>query len=119
MKPLNLSYRIFVWLSMCHTENKASRWTKIIRFGLFLAIVTNFSLVFLSSVLFCQQNMFNNLEIAIFAIFQMIAAATLIHSMVTAYVLREEITNIFKSLQQIYDEGEPQNGLFDFHITAF
>lgn len=108
MRPLNLSYRIFDWLSICQTENTSSRWAETLRFGLFPTIVTNFSLVFLSSALFCQKNVFINLEIAIYSILQMIASTTLIHSMVTTYVLREEFTNIFKNLQQIYEQGNPR-----------
>lgn len=105
MKPLNLIYRIFVWLSICPSENTLSSWIKRFRFGFFLALVTNFSLIFFSSAIFFQQNVFINLEIAIFSILQIITASIVIYSIVTAYVLRKKNTNIYKNLQQIYEQG--------------
>lgn len=110
MKPLKLSYRIFVWLYICPSESPTLHWTKLFGLGFSIVLAIIFALLFIGSAVFCQQNVYNNLEIALFAILQMIAAATLIHSFFTAHILRREIVYIFQSLQRIYDQGEPIKG---------
>lgn len=106
MKPMNLSYRILVWLYICPSENSTSRWTKLFRLGISIVLAIIFALLFIGSAVFCQQNVYTNLEIALFGILQMISAAALIHLFFTAHVLRHEFIYIFRSLQQIYDQGK-------------
>lgn len=54
-----------------------------------------------------------------FSILQMIASSTVTHSIVTAYVLRPEITNIFKNLQKIYEQGNQQKNINLFMLFLF
>lgn len=118
MKPLNLSYRILVWLSICPSEHSATSWTKLFRLGFSIVLAIIFAMLFMGSAVFSQQNIFNDLEIALFGILQMISAATIIHSFCTAYVLRDEIIYIFQSLSQIYYQGMPKK-LFLFVCFFF
>lgn len=122
MKPMNLSYRILVWLYICPSENSTSRWTKLFRLGISIVFAMIFALLFAGSAVFCQQNVFTNLEIALFGILQMISAAALIHLFFTAHVLRHEFIYIFRSLQQIYEQGksnEKKNPFLTWLLSIF
>lgn len=115
MKPLATNQRVLKWLNVCPAEETASKLEKnayvIINVaGVLFALGT-----ILGSLLFAVKHWSTNLEDAFLALFQVDLMFNLFYSAVVAYITRQKVTDLFKTLTEICNAC---NNPFPFKILT-
>jgi len=106
MKILVANHRVLMWLSLCPADESSSIKTKLlysfVGLSLFITIV---SFLVCSGVFFFKIIMID-LEEGLYAFAQIVAISSTTYMTITAFLLRDQINSIFKSLSTIYDESK-------------
>lgn len=105
MKPFERSYDIFALICICPTDRSANKWIKFrnIAFS-FMAFLFMFTTQ-IGSYTFIIKYIKTDLVRAIFAVLQAAALTETVYTIITAYLLRNEIQSIFVAFQTFYDSG--------------
>lgn len=103
MKPLELNYRIFIWLCIC-SSNSENRWHNIRNITFTTVVMIIFIATLISSALFCRKYIENDLEVALYSILQMITTITQIYTCIAGFLSRKRITEVFSSYKTFCDE---------------
>lgn len=98
MTVLETNKQIFELLCVYNTSNSK---TKLISYLLSAFILIFESLAMVGSVLFVIVFVKNDLENSLYALFQSFALGSVIYTLISAYVVRDDIMDIFDKFQQI------------------
>lgn len=109
MIPLERSFQMFTYLCICPTEPSTKRWIKIRNIS--IAIVTMLALCTsnIASMVFVKNNIFTDLPDALYGVLQVAPLTAVIYTFAMAYVLRDDIQNVFVAYQQFYDFSKELN----------
>lgn len=106
MIPLATNRRILLWMSVYQSEEEISwqdrcahcSFTALINFGNFISIL--FSLAFII------ENVATDFEESLFAVLQIFAPVSVLYITIILLILRNEITEIFKTISIIHETCE-------------
>lgn len=106
MIPLETNRRVLLWMCVYQSDEKITwqnrcahcSFTAFILFGNFISIL--FSLAFII------ENIATNFEESLFAVLQIFAPASVLYITIIILILREEITDIFKTISMIHETCE-------------
>lgn len=103
-KPMKLNYEALIWLGVFRCDEFSSKWIKmtikIFAFGVFTGNLV---------VLLCSYGFFiisDNLEDNLLALYQLSAISNTSYTLMVAFVLKSDITNIFTKLANIQNFSE-------------
>lgn len=105
MQPLPTVTRILTWLCVYPLDDTATRGTKLACIG-FSSFVFGMILCQIpASVAFAVKFLAIDLELFLYAVYQVIAWLPLVYMFIVAITFRHKITALIVSLTQIYDKG--------------
>lgn len=106
MIPLETNQLLLMWLYAFPVDESASQRKKIAYLLVSIAVAAvNFSNL-LAGTLFVVKYISVDIEMAIFALFHTIPAFNMFYQCVVIVLLRHRLTEIFKSLSNIYNESK-------------
>lgn len=114
MKPLATNQRVLTWLCVCPFDlntNLCQKAFYIISTALLFASEVG---AFVSSIIFFVENISNDLEGSLYAVFQFVAFTGLIYMSIMAFILRDRINMFLESLATIYQESKQTNKICAF-----
>lgn len=103
IKPLQTNRLIMTWLCLCHEDEATSKWKKLAYIICALTLSFAFFSMSVVSVTFVVKYFKVDLEEALYAVFQVSGYFAQIYTMISAFILRNEISGIFLKLYDIYD----------------
>lgn len=110
--PLKTNRRVLTWLCMCPANEATEKWKKIAYTSLSITAVLLIVCAFLASVAYFGKFASTDLEEALYALFQIIGAVSLLFAIKIAYFSRNKIDAIFENLTKIYRKSENR---FELH----
>lgn len=118
MVPLATHKLLWTWCCVHPVDEDASRWKKFacITFT-FLLSIANLSVV-PASVEFVIENVSDNPEAALHALFQITAYIGMIYANINGLFLRHKITAIFTKLTQIYEKSKTKFPQFHIYFVS-
>lgn len=106
MKAFALHQRFFTWLCI-----KPSKSMNIFNVIFILIALSSQLLCFISSSIFIYEFISNDLENALFAVFQMVATASGFYTLIVVLTIRHSIVDVLKKFQEFCDTCE-------FHLIS-
>lgn len=102
MKPFVTNKRVLQWLYVYPLNANASKWMKwaCVVFALF--VFTSLLVSLISSAVFFWKFVSNDLELALFALYQVAGAGSVGYVVLIAFIMRKEITTTIDQLPDIY-----------------
>lgn len=110
--PLKTNRRVLTWLCMCPANEATEKWKKIAYTSLSITAVLLIVCAFFASVAYFGKFASTDLEEALYALFQIIGAVSLLFAITIAYFSRNKIDAIFENLTKIYRKSENR---FELH----
>lgn len=104
MKAFYLNYRILSWLYVCPPKEPISPWMKFRSILLASIVIITFIIISVLSAISTRYNFPDNLEIALFSISHLVPTVTQFYTLIVAYLLRDELAEIFPKYQRIIDK---------------
>lgn len=103
MKLLRLNQSAFISLCVCPADENIDGKTKI-EYKLF-TFAAYFTLIgfFITSLVFIINNYKENLETTLYALLQVVHVIAPLYLLIMSHVQQKQLTNIFSTLQSIYD----------------
>lgn len=106
MKVFYIIQRVFTLLSILPSSTEI-KWLTIVLYKLIIcAIILIFLISDISSILYFKNHLKNDLENAIYALFQIAAISCSLHNLIGAIFLRQKIKEIIKRYQNILDSSK-------------
>lgn len=103
MKTLQENYQVFVLLCVCPSDKPISRRMKIFYISISALCATVVFTALISSSVYFLKNYSIDLEGAIFAVAQIVAAFVISSTLIIAHFKRHDIKKIFNDIQSHYD----------------
>lgn len=94
-------------------DENATRRERILHIVSTIAIISIELCAFISSLVFFLKNVSIDLEVSLYAMFQMIAIFGLLYMVVPGLIMQRKMAAMFQTLSKIYDESEY---LFEFIV---
>lgn len=106
MKPLKTSQQVMTWLCMCSADESISKMKRIFYAGFTLIVLSLAFLGLLTSIGFLVKYASDDLENALYAIFQVGAYAAMLNSIIVGLINRHRIATIFIELSKLYSASK-------------
>lgn len=103
MKSLKENYRIFILLGICSPDKPIKYWMKLIYILISVFCAMVFVANFLSSFIYFERYISNDLADSICVVYQIIGAVIGFYSLVIAHVKRQNIKKIFENVKAFYN----------------
>lgn len=105
MKPLVIDQRVFTWFGVFPLETTPKLSTKLI-FSIFVVVISAWSLSsLLSSGTYFFRYMSVDLELSLYALFQLAATLIVANAIIIILLSRWKISSVFRNLEMIYEES--------------
>lgn len=104
MKPFVTNKRVLQWLCVYPLDENSNKLMKLACVVFALCVFISQLAAVISSAVFFLTFMSTDLELALFALFQVAACAAVTYVAVIAFVMRKEITTTIDQLSGIYSE---------------
>lgn len=101
MKPLSSNQKVFTWLGILNIDENASKLKKILQIMSSVGLIIFESCLLISSGAFIYINASTDLEVCLYAIFQIFALTGLIYMVISALIQRNKIAAMFQTLLNI------------------
>lgn len=108
MKPLATNRRVLNWLCICPFDQNTSIWQKALVVASTWFLFTSEISCAVSSVVFFINNVSVALEDSVCAIMQIAGISSVVYTWMVAFILRDGINRILKTLDEIYEESISQ-----------
>lgn len=115
MIPLNRSYQLFTLLCICPTDPLANRWIKLKYISFSISAIGVVFLGNISSYIFIGKYLKINLVDSLYACLQSAGFTTALLTLLTAFIQRNKIMNIFNDFQNFYDSSKNIWFLLQWH----
>ena len=106
MDPMSTNRRVMTWLCAYSAPESTNKWTNVAHIAFTLAVCVVVIEDLVGSAMFVNEYVRIDLEIILYAVFQMTASFGLLYLIITSIVLRYRIRNIFERLKNIYKASE-------------
>lgn len=106
MQPLERSYRIFTWLCICPPDTSASEWIKLKNILFSILALFFLSTANVSSFAYAIKYFHVDLANSLCATYQLAGLFSTFHALLTAYVVRDDITNTFVAFRNFYNASK-------------
>lgn len=106
MKPFKENYRIFALLGFFPSEKRPIRWKKILKLSILIFFATEITILLFASAVFALNIFSTDRTSAIAACFQICGLITVQFSLISAYIKRNELKEIFDQFQTFYDTSK-------------
>lgn len=103
MQPLVTVKRILIWLCMTPPEKSASKWKKTQYFVFAFAVIFSFVFLLMAHVAYIAKFLTTNLPGCLFAFLGVCGFWGVLYIMISAFIMRQEMNNIFDHLAEIYE----------------
>ena len=102
MDPMSTNRRVMTWLCAYSAPESTNKWTNVAHIAFTLAVCVVVIEDLVGSAKFVNEYVRIDLEITLYAMFQMTAVIGLLYMIISSIVLRHRFRNIFESLKIIY-----------------
>lgn len=116
MKPLKLNQSAFITLCVCPADENIGWKTKLCNKLFTTAAYITLIGFLITSIVFIINNYKQNLEITLYALLQVVHVIAPLYLLIMAHVQRKQLSNIFSTLQTIYDTCKLSRNLGIQHI---
>ena len=106
MNPMATNRRVLTWFCAYPAPESTNKWTNLAHVAFTIAICVIFISGMLASTMFVIEYVRIDVEIALNAIFPVVALFGLVYMIITTIVLRYRIRDIFESLKKIYNASK-------------
>ena len=106
MDPMPINRHVLTWLYMFPPEAHTSRWKRLASQCLTSVVCMTLAGCIMSSVTFIVRFISIDLKDALYAMFPTIACSGLLYVHIVAIHSRQNISNLFEKLSQIYRKSE-------------
>lgn len=106
MRVLAIHRRIFTWLQIFPFANGTPRKIRLISAAFSISVLLIHFLALLSSAIYFYENVLNDKNYSISALFCIILLSgfgSTLYNLIVAYIIRDKIQNVFDRVQEIYD----------------
>lgn len=105
MKVFKLHQHLFTLLCI-KSSDSSKLHTKILNLIFTSIAFTSQLLCFISSTVYITEFIANDLENALFAVFEMVATASGLYSLIIVFMIREAIEDVLEKFQKFYDTSK-------------
>lgn len=105
MKPLVTNQRVLTWLCVYPGEKTTSKIKQLAYIIFSLIVFSGILSSLIASVAYFMKFVSIDLEVALYAVSQIAAAASVLYAIVMTYFSRHGIASIFHKLSEIYDKS--------------
>lgn len=113
MIPLDENKKVFTWFGICPLDGRSPQRTKSYRYIVIFLFYFGMTCMFLSSVTYFAKHVSNDLENALYALFEIVGIFNSLFSVTVGIFLNKKIAEIFKNYEQFYAESEYLNHEFN------
>lgn len=106
MGPMSVNRHVLLWLYMLPPLENASRWTKMASICLSSSVCITLAGCVISSITFISRFVTIDLKDTLYAMFPTIACSGLVYVHIVAILSRQNISDLFQKLSQIYQTSE-------------
>lgn len=103
LKPLETTQQVLMWLCICPVVETVNKNKKLACIGLSSTVLLIIATQVIGSILFVERYAAVNLELSLYAFYQIFGWGPIFHMFVVALVLRHRITKLFVQLSNIYE----------------
>lgn len=106
MKPLVTNRRVLTWLCVYPADATTSKLKQLAYILFSLIVFAGILSSLMASIAFFWKYVLVDLEVALYAVSQIAAAASILYAIVMTLFSRQGITNIFQKLTKIYETSK-------------
>lgn len=112
MNPLQTNRRVLIWLCAYPAPDSTNKWINLAQIAFTFTVFAMVMGYFIASAKFIIEYVRIDVELALYAMFQMAASIGDLYLIITAIILRHRIRDIFEGLKNIYKASK-----LSFHST--
>lgn len=102
MKPFRTNQQVMTWLCFYPADETTSNWKKLSHISVISVILIAMATIVLASGLFFIRHFSSNLELALYAVFQLSSCGCFLYSCISFLLSRHRVPIIFQNLAKIY-----------------
>lgn len=106
IKPLATNQRVLTWLCVYPAEKTTCKFKQMAYIFFSFVVFSGILSSLIASVAYFMKFVSIDLEVALYAVSQIAAAASVLYAIAMTYLSRRGITAIFQKLNEIYDQSK-------------
>lgn len=106
MKPLVTTKKFLTWLCICPLDENSNKSKKLFCIAFSVIFIGNQVVAFAGSLTFFLKYVSIDLEVCLYALFQLAAEVGVMYMIIVAFIHRFKIAALFENLSKIYDESK-------------